>query len=426
MSSRRPGIVRPTFTYGSIAFAHKLQSQTIKDKLKSLQRLALTQIAKVRPSTPTSALEIIYNVPPLDIYVWEVAQKTALRIGINPTWIPHQTQGHQHQILDSLPAASRQCLDDVRKTILFEMNYSVEIEDGKDIAHRPDWSCYTDGSVMEGRAGSGSIILQRDNEFCSHSYSLGERGIFHAEISAIINSVNNLLQNKVEYKSIYFLVDSQAALKSLKNPESKSDFVREAKNGLNILGRKNRVTLRWIEAHKGYKFNEVADKLAKKGASPNCLRQGEQPLPNKRSIFALIEEQNKQKWFNRWITSLEARQSKYFWQFPSKSKSDKILSHPREVVSRVVRFTTGHAFLRRQNAVVFHGFSPPPGDISCRLCEDPVMDETPHHLITECEALVFRRMDIFGTDFLDEFPPWKPEELIRFLENKDIILLECD
>ena len=172
------GIVRPAFTYGSIAFAHKLQSQTIKDKLKSLQRLALTQIAKVRPSTPTSALEIIYNVPPLDIYVWEVAKKTAMRIGINPTWIPHQTKGHQHLILDSLPAASRQCLDDVRKTILFEMNYSVEIEDGKDIAHRPDWSCYTDGSVMEGRAGSGSIILQRDNEFCSHSYSLGGKGNF--------------------------------------------------------------------------------------------------------------------------------------------------------------------------------------------------------------------------------------------------------
>ena len=204
----------------------------------------------------------------------EVAQKTALRIGINPTWVPKSTKGHQHLILESLPTGSRHCLDqgldDMKSTLSFEMNYSVKIGDGKDIAHRPEWSCYTDGSLIEGRSGSGFIILENETESCRESYSLGDRGIFYAEISAIINSVNNLLLKQIEYKTIYFLVDSQGALKSLINPESKSDFVREAKNGLNVLGKKNRVILRWIESHRGYDFNEVADKLAKAGASPDC------------------------------------------------------------------------------------------------------------------------------------------------------------
>ena len=56
--------------------------------LKSLQRLALIQIANVRRSTPTAALELLYNVPPLDLHIWETALKTAVRLGISPNWVP--------------------------------------------------------------------------------------------------------------------------------------------------------------------------------------------------------------------------------------------------------------------------------------------------------------------------------------------------
>ena len=222
------------------------------------------------------------------------------------------------------------------------------------------------------------------------------------------------------------MVDSQAALKAIDKPESKADSVREAKELLNVLGETNFVTLRWIRAHKGYPLNEVADKLAKDGAKPNCPRRGPQPLPSKRKIFSLIENQTKSDWINRWQTNNEARQSKYFWQAPSKGKTERLLTYPRELVSRAIRFLTGHAFLRRQNAIVFHGISPPPGDISCRLCEDTFMDETPHHLITECEALVQWRINTFNSDFLGEFPRWKVHNFIKFLGKKSIILLECD
>ena len=78
--------------------------------------------------------------------MWEVAQKTALRIGINPTWVPNNTKGHQHLILETLPNFSGQALDDNIKTISWDKNYVVEIGDSKDFAHKPEWSCYTDGS----------------------------------------------------------------------------------------------------------------------------------------------------------------------------------------------------------------------------------------------------------------------------------------
>ena len=91
------GIVRPALTYGCVVWAKAVRKlpQKDKDKLRSLQRLALVQIASVRRSTPTSALEFIYNVPPLDIHIWELAQKTATRININPRWYSSGEKGHQ-------------------------------------------------------------------------------------------------------------------------------------------------------------------------------------------------------------------------------------------------------------------------------------------------------------------------------------------
>ena len=70
----------------------------------------------------------------------------------------------------------------------------------------------------------------------------------------------------------------------------------------------------------------------------------------------------------------------------------------------IVRFLTGHAFLRRQNAIVDQGINPPLGDVSCRMCEDPVMDETPHHLITECDALCSWRASTLYQYTMDEVP----------------------
>ena len=162
-------------------------------ELKKLQRLALVQIAKLRPSTPTTALQIIYNVPPLDLFLWETAQKTILRTCADPKWVPNPTKGHQHLLLEFLPPVSRQGLDNIKKTLTWEMNYYVEIGDGKDVIGRPDWTCYTDGSYMDGLAGAGSIILKGDREFCVHSCALGIRQVFQAKISAISNTVNNLL-----------------------------------------------------------------------------------------------------------------------------------------------------------------------------------------------------------------------------------------
>jgi hypothetical protein len=50
------GVMRPALTYGAIVWSRTASQAWAKKKLQQLQRLALSQISHVRPSTPMAAL----------------------------------------------------------------------------------------------------------------------------------------------------------------------------------------------------------------------------------------------------------------------------------------------------------------------------------------------------------------------------------
>ena len=420
------GIVRPAIAYGCVVWADKAQTEKTIAKLSSLQRLALLQIAPVRKSTPTAALELLYDVLPLHLFLKEHALKTALRLEISPKWFPRDTKGHQHKLLDSLPNEIRGCkMDNARTSTIWEQNYEVLIGMGDDIPIKRDWTCYTDGSKVGKRAGSGGIILRNGEEFKKVAYSVGQAEVFQAEVSAIAASAKILVEENVLDSKIDILSDSQASLKALANHHTISDSVRNAKKVLNDLGKQNEIKLHYIAAHKGWEFNEIADKQANLGR-----KMGEDPenIPqlSKRSMHSVIESMVRQEWKKSWDDLLSCRQTKYFVEGPSKARAMLLLQNSREVLGRLVRYITGHAFLRQHNAIVFHNLNPPPGDNSCRMCEDSFHDETPHHLITECDRLCMWRNETLGGYVLDDFPNWDPRDLTKFLCRKDIILLETD
>ena len=82
------GIILPSFLYGASIFGKECQKKTIKDKLTKLNRLIACCMMPMRRSTPTHSLEVILNLPPLDLKVEERALKTMLRIipQIKPSW----------------------------------------------------------------------------------------------------------------------------------------------------------------------------------------------------------------------------------------------------------------------------------------------------------------------------------------------------
>ena len=73
------GIIRPKLTYGALVWSHNLTTKQHK-KLKQLNRIACLSLTPTTRSTPQDALEIMYNIIPLDLYLTETGLKTYLRL----------------------------------------------------------------------------------------------------------------------------------------------------------------------------------------------------------------------------------------------------------------------------------------------------------------------------------------------------------
>ena len=60
--------IRPMITYGSMIWTHGLKGK-LKNKLRSLQRLALLMTGHYRNGTPTAGLEVITDTMPIDLFI---------------------------------------------------------------------------------------------------------------------------------------------------------------------------------------------------------------------------------------------------------------------------------------------------------------------------------------------------------------------
>jgi hypothetical protein len=59
-----------------------------KNKAATTSKNGMSQIAHVRPSTPSAALEVMYGVSPLDLFIQNCAQNAAIRVQPDTTWQP--------------------------------------------------------------------------------------------------------------------------------------------------------------------------------------------------------------------------------------------------------------------------------------------------------------------------------------------------
>ena len=106
---------------------------------------------------------------------------------------------------------------------------------------------------------------------------------------------------------------------------------------------------------------------------------------------------------------------------PDKDKSKKLIKENRTNFSRLVRWITGHNFLKRHNAII----NPDNQDLLCRYCS--LEPETSSHLVTDCEVLCHVRAEAFNTHFLSTTEPyWQPHNLIKFINDNSVKDLEQD
>ena len=425
-------VLRPRITYGAFVWAKAAAKRTNQAKLRSVQSYALRMIAPVRKSTPTRALEIIHNTAPLHLHIKALALSTFVRIEANMTWNTNlRTKGHIEYAHKELPEELHHAVMD-RAPLKRDWNTLYEVVIGSGINEdwlpsQADWSCFTDGSLLKGESGAGAAIFDKTGNITN----LGEKPeggtVYQCEIWAIDMAAKWLLEKEPKPRNceILFFVDSQSALMSIDSVLSNKITVNRARESLKQLSfLNNSITLKWVKAHRkdanaAAAANELADAAARQATTIDRAESIAVPLGlsgAKNLIKAKIWEEWRKEW--RWYP--EARQSHYLLDGPS-FKFNQIYKHGRDAISRLTQYITGHAFLGRHDQIVENNSKEGDGSpaAECRFCH--MADETPHHILTDCETLSERRNDWFSKRRINTyFYDWKIYQILGFMELRDL------
>ena len=210
---------------------------------------------------------------------------------------------------------------------------------------------------------------------------------YEAEAAAI-KTATELIHQKLELKekepaNIIIFSDSMSVLEALKSQSYENSEIRKTAQAIHNLieAYHIQITLQWIPGHCGLPGNEIADSLAKAGASQ---QQEDRPC-SQRTIKSILRNNSKEEWLNRWATGLTGRAMYNEMKRPNPKDSINRLS--RREQSLIFQFRTQHA---RTNAYKnrWDSMHPP----LCRHCQYHMESTT--HLLCDCLKLNTVRKDL--------------------------------
>ncbi|XP_062550051.1 uncharacterized protein LOC134214743 [Armigeres subalbatus] len=207
-------VVRPILAYGCLVWWQKGEVRTIQSKLGHLQRMCLMAMTGAFSSTPTAALEVLFDVAH---YTYISNKKHFLVLtdyGYSVLWkrILQTAVLHTHTSL--LPLMVNWDTIFLAPSDLTHVSSFPYRTFSTQFPSRDEWTsgylersmsdsivCYTDGSLLESRAGAG--VYSRELRL-EQSHSLGTHcTVFQAEIFAIMCGVQSALQQRIMGKVIY-------------------------------------------------------------------------------------------------------------------------------------------------------------------------------------------------------------------------------
>jgi ribonuclease HI len=289
--------------------------------------------------------------------------------------------------LENIPRDSLiPCLDFSPVEVVFPSRENWLDEDSRHQFLNDSEVWYSDGSVMEGKAGAG--VFCEDPE-CSISLSLGDTTIFQAEILGIELALREAAKNSQSTKNVIICSDSQAALKAIASFSVSSRAVQNCKLAYSNLRR--RVTLAWVPGHEGIEGNEKADSLAREGSS--IQPSGPEPfLPVTKSfVKKQYTDKTKVAFQNAW-NEAECRMSKVLIVEPNLSNSRYLLSLRRGSLRALVAFLTGHGKFKSHLRRI--------GQIPDAMCVCGLDEESAQHLLCDCPRHWAKRKEILGNTFV--------------------------
>ncbi|XP_037941860.1 uncharacterized protein LOC119674776 [Teleopsis dalmanni] len=224
-------IVRPILLYGILVWWTVVKKKTYIKPLEKVQRHAAMCITGAIRTTPTAALEVILNLPPIDIFAENMAAKTAERLRITGQ-LTRRSFGHnvvnQNATLDSDYMIPIMYPGATIKTVIENEGWKKGM-----VPKCNTINVFTDGSKMEVGVGAGIYCAELSirmpfklPNYCS---------VFQAEVFAVKKAAELVCRDETRNYCINFYVDSQAAIKAIKSYWSSSKNVLECKEAITRL-----------------------------------------------------------------------------------------------------------------------------------------------------------------------------------------------
>ncbi|XP_035220417.1 uncharacterized protein LOC118193433 [Stegodyphus dumicola] len=223
-----------------------------KIKLNQIQRVALLCITKAFSTAPTSALQVLAGLMPLDLKAHMEASlyrvqhyKENINIGEIIIWAK--------EIEEKLPAASEH---PARK---FHLKWDKDPPEGQGI------EAFTDGSKKEDKVGAAFVIFNNTQEIHNKRIRLNnDATVFQAEVLALKEACIWLSHNISAEHRINIYTDSQSSLQSVNKTQNSNRSIRALKELFHTLQDSHTVGFHWVKAHEGTMGNERADTEAKR------------------------------------------------------------------------------------------------------------------------------------------------------------------
>ena len=261
-------MIRPIMSYASVSWAGGLSNKYLLREVTKVRSLACLMISSAFPGTPTGSLEILLNISPIEEFLLAEVLRGSHRITVSRLWHVNQVGsfGQTKSHVDVCNEARRflpllqMPADRMKKTKTFERNFECQIImdkknaiRSKSVLNQDTVKVYTDGLKLDGRVGAGFYAEYPNNSPKPAFFHLAIYStVFQAEVLAISEVAKNLLLEKINNQSIVVLVESQAAIKALKNCTVTSITVFNCITNLNQIGKQNHVSITWIRGMQGY------------------------------------------------------------------------------------------------------------------------------------------------------------------------------